>query len=86
MKKVRMILPVAAILLAVVGVFATGSAKLSLIENVAVISGDCSVDGTCSQTTSALCQLQSNPAVKFMKLPGTPVCSIQSTGTFTETP
>jgi hypothetical protein len=76
-------LPVAAVLFAVAGVFATGSAPL--IENVRYITAaSCIADGTCSQSNTNACQLQSNSAIQFVRVSAPNPCTVVSTGLFVE--
>lgn len=85
MKKVKFLLPVVAIMFAVIGVFATGNSELLVTDNVTTqTSSPCTLDGTCSGTAGN-CQL--NTGVIFYKIvTGSPTtCSVQSTaGLFSE--
>jgi hypothetical protein len=84
MKKVKFILPLVAVLFAVVGVFATESSKLALVDVdvTANAVASCIKDGVCNQSSPSIpCQLTSTPLVKFYK---TSDCSTQATGLFIE--
>jgi len=61
MKKVRFILPAVAIMIAVAGVFATGSAKSAVANvDVSAVLNSCNVDGQCTNvTTPPTCQITS---------------------------
>jgi hypothetical protein len=83
MKKLKLILPVAAILFAVAGVFATGN--VALVEQVKYTTTvSCIADGVCSQTTAATCTWASDPSKTFVKISGPTPCAGESTGLFTE--
>jgi hypothetical protein len=84
MKTVKFLLPVMALLFAIVGVFATDSSKL-LVQNVTATQSNCTLDGTCDQGAGN-CQLTSDSNIKFyVRNAGPPVtCTVQSTGKFAE--
>jgi hypothetical protein len=89
MKKIKFILPVVAIVFAVVGVFATDNSTSALTaQNVTLgqenSTPNCIKDGTCSNTGSPTCVTASGLILKVRV--DAESCSANSTGTFTYAP
>jgi hypothetical protein len=78
MKKVKLILPIAAIMFAVAGVFATGNASLLLTDiQVTDDPENCPVYGLCDDTIGGNCKITSTNTQLYRTIEN---CQIAATG------
>jgi hypothetical protein len=85
MKNVRFIVPIAAIVLAVSGAFASGPEHIvrAPVVVTAMSSSPCTIDGTCDQSTSFACAITST-GLLFHIYVSPNICNTVATGKFSQ--